>query len=626
MADNRTIVFNEKMRYSEKYDHYTFQMKHRRNYWWMLLFLLPLLLFIRCEKDLKVVCLDKDSGERLSGVSVEVKYTAHFLYSDGSFFKNRLILMEEKTDEEGEAFFKKMPCSVYSYLFYCLSKMSVEAADECHEAEGQSYFFHFTSSVTLLMEPHRENLYVKIVDLETGDPLPDATLSYKYMEAGVEKVDSVHADAAGEAVLPDMRYCGLVSELRGSCYGYADTTRCDVPCQDLLEASDRQALRLRPIKERFTFFVKNKETKEPIPNAICQVELTRPSGKKSQPRTLTTSIDGKGIAAYDDAFVLATISITAQKQHFKPGSLEGGPWVVEKFIEQSDDVRTIWLESEPYLVEYVNVDSINGRPIPGVRNEIVVTDPVGKVERFTEISNGNGVFPVTAKENSKIEIISTKQPYYKKKQTLIRKFRDKKVIPMEPVMAQVRLRTVEDVANRPLLPQCALDVKGSISGRLQPSNSGNGEFTVKARLGEQVSIVASKDGYSTNSTTVRNTPMSDLKSGKDIPLKPDPVEYNYSKDIQGVSKECYDLKRSPVVRFSFSWNCCSACTLIVVQDDNGNVIARFGVDSPGGNGDGMRYTPPSGSVVLSSSTQSICVLVQNVNGHVCTYQIKVLGN
>lgn len=541
------IKASKKLKYKEQQDTYTVQLVHRRKPWWLLLLLLPLLLLIQCHKDITVTCHEPDTGAPIVDQPVTMTYHSHFVYDRGHFFTNDSISLTQKTDAKGTTVFRGLRCSVYSYIFYCLSQASFTAKSQCHAAAGEKHNFHYTSKVDLKMLPRREDLHIKLVDKETGDILPDAVLTFKYVELGKEKTDSVKADPAGVATIKQMRYCSVMKLLKGSCYGYADTTKADVPCQQLVIANDSATLKLRPIKKRFTFFVKNLETKQPIPGAECYVTLTHPRGKKFGPKKVTTSIDGKGMAFYDNAFILSVINIKAHKRHYHDSILTGGPWTVEKFLQQKPDVRTIWLRPEPYLQEFVNIDSINGRPIPGVKNRIKITHPNGKTETIEEISNRNGVFPVTAKEDDRVEIVSTKTGEYKDKRTVLPKFKnvkDKK-IRMAPEMVTLQFRTVID-PSWAQLPDCQLRVSGSISGSLSPSNSGNGAFQVTFRKAERLSITASKAGYTTNSTKVSNNTYTDLNVAdqrrRDIPLKQDLPPCGAGKNVPKGSNDNHHVK------------------------------------------------------------------------------------
>lgn len=532
MAKNnnlQSIRIDKKLKYKEEHNHYSLQLCHVHRPWWLLFLLLPLLLFIKCSKDITVSCVEPIGELPVENIPVTMEYQSHFLWNDGKFFTSDTIRLIQHTDSLGKTVFKDLPCSVFSYVFYCLQKVSFTAVDDCHVALDERRNFHYRWHITLDMEPRLEDLHVQLLDKETGDILPDGILIYKYIELGEEKTDSAHADAAGIATLSQMRYCSVMTELKGTCYGYADTMYVDIPCQSLLNTNDSTALRLRPIKERFTFFVKNKETKQPIPDALCKVSLTHPGKSKHvEKREVGTSIDGQGLAVYDKAFILSTMAITASKQHYKDGQLEGGPWTVEVFNRQNDSIRTIWLEPEPYLEEFVNIDSITGKPIPGVTNVIKVIDHDGTVTETTEMSNSNGVFPVWAKEDAKVEVFSTKAPSYKKKISIYPKYKDikeeEKKIKMQPVLETLKFRTVREEKPNVLLPKCTLTITGSESGLLIPTNSGNGEFSVTMRKYEYLSIVASRKGYKTNRTKVQNRDWEYLRVNqerRDIPLKLD---------------------------------------------------------------------------------------------------------
>ncbi len=626
MSDKKLVIRLDKgVKFKNEYNEYSLQLCHPHRPWWLLLLLVPLLLFIKCNKDISVTCIEPESNVAIDDVPVTLEYTAHFLWNNGKFLANDSISLTQNTDENGNTTFKDLPCSVYSYIFYCLSQASFTAKSGCHAVAGEEKNFHYTKHVDLMMQPRREDLQVPLLDKETGDELPSGTLIYKYEELGVEKTDSAKADARGIVTLPQMRYCSMIKEMTAQCYGYADTSKVDIPCQDLLTPTDSTAMHLRPIKARFEFFIKNKETKQPIPDASCAVTLTHPGkSKTTDTRNVKTSVDGKGMAFYNDAFILSTIAIHASALHYKDGDLESGSFTVENFLNQDEDTRTIWLEPEPYAEEFVNVDSITGKPIAGVENTVKVIHTNGTNSTEKVISNSNGVFTIKAKEDDRIEIISVKRPEYKDKASIYPKFvsiKNKKV-KMQPNLVDLKFQTVKEVSGQPALPNCKLVVQGSISGSLQPYNSGStGAFTVKARVNEKLSITASKGGYATNSTTVRNEPVSNLKAGRKIPLKPEPVIYENSSGIQGTTKDCYDLKDSPC-DFLLEWKLCDACTMLIVTDANGNILGRFGRNDPAGHGRGIQYTPPQGSKVLHSSTQTVCVTRTDVNGDPCWYRIS----
>jgi hypothetical protein len=149
-----------------------------------------------------------------------------------------------------------------------------------------------------------------------------------------------------------------------------------------------------------------------------------------------------------------------------------------------------------------------------------------------------------------------------------------------------------------------------------------GVYDVSFRRDELVSITASKPGYSTNSTKVKNASYSQLQkqSDRDIPLA---MNWEYHRSLPSglpshyTETECYDLYEANV-SFLFTWNVCSVCTMIVIKDNNGNIIDTFGIDD-------INHRPtnhPSyGSIRLKSPTRKICVFVQDKNGCTGNYHI-----
>lgn len=523
------IRFSKRIKYKEEFTQYSLQLSHVHRPWWLLLLLFPLLFFVKCNKNITVSCIEPNSKVPIENLPVTMKYESHYLWSNGNFLATDSVFRTQNTDPKGQTVFKDLPCSVFSYIFYCLSKVTFSAKNDCYAVTDEKHNFHYTQYAKLMMLSHLEDLHIKLIDNETGDILPDGIVIYKYVEQEKEITDSVYADAAGIATIPQMHYCSIMKEIKGTCYGYADTIRINVPCQSLISANDSTTLKLRPLKERFTFFVKNKETKQPIPDALCNVSLAYPGkSKKVANRQVKTSIDGKGIAVYDSAFVLSTIAITASKTHYKDGKLENDSWTVEKFNKQNDTTRTIWLEPEPYLQEFINVDSITGKPIPGVKNVIKITDSNEQTATTTETSNRDGIFPVSAKESAQIDIVSINIPEYKLIKTTFPQFKDikdkDKKIRMQPIMETLKFRTIRQEKEDVLLPNCNLQITGSTSGILLPNNSGNGKFSVTMRKYEYLNIVAVKKGYTINSTKVKHKDWSYLQvdqKRRDIPLKLD---------------------------------------------------------------------------------------------------------
>lgn len=519
------VNFRKNFKFNDDRLDYTFQMKKRNWKWlWLLLLLLPLLLLIRCEREIAVTAVDKESGEEIPGVEVTVNYTSHYLYKDGILFCSETGQQTIKTDDEGRGMFKGLGCSVYSYIFHCLSRASFDAADDCHVMDpAQSKCnFHYTRTHEITLSPRTVDVSVDVVDRETNDPVADARVLYTYMLGKTAKTDSTVSDAAGKAKLVKVPQCGKVIFRLVSCYGYEDLLNEERSVAAMLSVADSATLRLQPMKQSFTYFVKNKFTCEPVPDATVEVTLTAPNGNVIGGRT-RTNVDGRGRGAYQDAFVLAKVDLKATKRNYKEGHLDRD-YTVEQFAKLPDSLRVVYIEPEPDVQQFRNVDSLTNEPIVGVRNAIRRYSVDGNTYDVTEPSNRNGVFDVKAIPGDRIEITS-EHDYYETKQTRISKFDKGDVIKMTPKKLDLTFRTV-DADDRELLPECRLDIRTSRSRVTTPVSSGTGEFEVRGLYyGETISITVAKKDYSTNNTTVHEAKVSELVNApqrdRDIPLHKD---------------------------------------------------------------------------------------------------------
>ena len=138
------------------------------------------------------------------------------------------------------------------------------------------------------------------------------------------------------------------------------------------------------------------------------------------------------------------------------------------------------------------------------------------------MSNRNGVFSFPALVGDKIIIDSTCDPGYEPKHTEIPKFEKEQTVYLKPVLVNLDFRTLI-AGTQKLLPGCTLQITDTDGNRYQPTNSGNGQFTVKdVRYAAVITIVASKSGYEPNNYSVNHQKVSYLKQApqdkRDIPL------------------------------------------------------------------------------------------------------------
>lgn len=516
-----------KFSYDGNNSDYNFQLKKRPNLWWLLLLLLPLVLLIPLKKDITVYT--KSGGNPEPYVDVSMNYTARYLLWNKKFMVKMPYDTIQQTDSEGRTVFKKLGYSVYSLVFHFRNPIVFRAGgSDCYEPIERSCWFHTKRRVVLDMEPKMADVTLKVVDKELRFEIPGAKVECQYEGRNGTQHTSDETDATGCVMLKDAKKCGECNSIKVSAEGYADTLLTNIKVEEMLQG---YVIPLRPLKERFIFYVKNVYNKEPIPNALAEVTLTL-NGQAGSASKTPTNVDGLGQGFFDDARILATIGIKASKDGYYDSVYvapqgKPNPITVKEFVKLADDDRIVWLRPKPQTVQFRNVDTISGDPIAGVRNEIVIVGVDGKTRGpKVEISNRNGYFPVTALPGDKITINSTLDPNYYPKTTVIDSFENKEeTVYMRPVLVDLAFRTLEMSGNTigEELPDCDLVV--TVDGkRVDPTNSGTGTFTVpQLRLSSDISIVASKEYYETNDTKVRHRNVGYLYNAsqdeRDIPLK-----------------------------------------------------------------------------------------------------------
>lgn len=552
--------YKTRFRFDKSCLEYEIGLRKKRNKWgWLLLLLFPLLL-IRCEKDVWVEVTD-ERGEVLPQTEVSLDYVAHYLYKNG-LLKNEAYRGTEITDSTGIARFEHLGYSVFSSVFYMFLPVQIAAKSECYELEGgKSKWFHFIFSghkVCISLKAIRQDVQMKVVDDELGTPVADAVLYYTFDYKGEIRADSLRTDENGIVAIPDVPCCQVIDRIDTRKYGYREDVREGVDVAGLLSDDVYRTVRLVPVKEKIDFFVKNKFTRQPVPGATVVVTLEdRRMGKRME-TTVVTNVDGAGRGFYEDAFVLAELQLKATRFHFKAGQLEK-KYRVKDFLTLPDSLRTVWLEPEPYVVEFRNVDTLTCRPVTGVNNRIVVKGIDGNEQKYAETSNRNGYFCVKAREGDWIEIVSVLLPGYQVKQTVIPQYDKEETVWMYPKVVSLDFRTLDGYDNS-LLPDCSLEVYADGQPVGKPVNSGNGNFRVEAlRLDQRLTIVASKKGFQTNGYKIKDILVAYLakapQTAGDIPLELPDCQTSGTNNTtagSGCVVHEYDLKQaSGMFRFDY---------------------------------------------------------------------------
>lgn len=524
MKKFKDIKYSEDFQIESGKSDYEFRMK-KPSYWWLWAFgiiAFLLLCCVRCEHSIDVKTVDIDSGENIVCDSVVINYTSHYLYKDGRFFVDETHSITQAPDADGIVHFSDMPCSVFSYVFYAFSNAEYTVESDCSVLPESSAagLFHYKWSQTLKLTPKTTDLILNVIDSETNEPLADALLQYSYNRGGKTVNDSIRSDAAGRCNIPDIPTCGSINISRMSCYAYKDTSNVSISIIEALSDDEIATIPLTPVKESFTFFVHNKYTHQPIPDAKVEVVLKN-KNNVIRHGPIPTNVDGTGRGAYNDAFIGATLELRASKTNYKD-SIYTPICTVKEFIDKPDSLRVIYLEPLPNNQTFVNVDSISHEPIVGVMNHIVVKSIDGNEYKYEETSNQQGVFTFKAIEGDHIVIDSKLDPQYEPKHTEIAKFGKGDTIFMKPIIVKLTFKTVIESTGA-LLPDCQLTITTTKSRVTEPRTTGNGVFTVDGLLpSEKISIVSVKQGYETNDYTINEYLVSDLfyapEKWREIPM------------------------------------------------------------------------------------------------------------
>lgn len=154
---NREIVRDFSFKYNETCDHYLFFLKPPFNWKKLLYLLIPLLLLllclIRCERDITVQTVNS-SDDPVTDCNVSLAYTEHAFCKNGNIFFSEGHNYNGVTDSIGEYTFHKVPCSVFSYIFYAFHKGKVNAESPEGDLACESFLFHWTNYVKIILNDH----------------------------------------------------------------------------------------------------------------------------------------------------------------------------------------------------------------------------------------------------------------------------------------------------------------------------------------------------------------------------------------------------------------------------------------------------------------------------------------
>ena len=268
MEENFKRINNgDKIISEENNETYVLTIKKKHFPWWIFLLLLPLVLLIKCNKDIVVNCQDNRQNA-IPNQSVTLKYQSYFIWNQG-FMKNDSVIRTAKTDDNGNATFTALPYSVYSYLFFRQEKVKVYAFNECFSGSDTTKLFHSTDRINLVLGTQTINAKIKLQDITNNQPLSQGKITI------IENNQNLNANANGEIDIKNLNLCSEIS-LKGSCTGYYDSLVSNIKVKDI--AQNNYILRLRPIKKEEP---KKEEPKKQEPK---KEEPKKEEPKKEEPK------------------------------------------------------------------------------------------------------------------------------------------------------------------------------------------------------------------------------------------------------------------------------------------------------------------------------------------------------
>lgn len=209
-----------KFTYDGLSDSYTASVKKPLCLWWLLLLLLPLLLFIRCQREIKVTVKDK-AGNLIENVTVELNRG-----------ENRLT---EETNSKGRATFSdsKLSYNGWDYIFRHNEKIKFTAIPSSPYLKTTvSEKFHSSDNVVIILDEQGFDIQVKVVDVISGQPIPDAEVAATANGSGI---GTFTTNTNGVATIPNVHESDRMSlAARAKNYESNDTTLAAISGKELI--------------------------------------------------------------------------------------------------------------------------------------------------------------------------------------------------------------------------------------------------------------------------------------------------------------------------------------------------------------------------------------------------------
>lgn len=532
------------------------KVRERKFPWWILLLLLPLILLIPISRTVRVQIAEQDTQVAVAYQDATLKFPHR-----GTFGGFEYRYLTNPTDELGRVEFEVASQPLWVVLFIKSDTAFVSCTNGCYAGTFFDYYYKYPRSEYLPMTipPVLTNLTIQVIDAENREPLPDCDVEIRRSFAGDRRTDTVRTDEAGNVYIAGMPVCGQLT-VKACRDGFACDSIKGI-AGDIANNPDStvRIIKLRPLKASISVIVRDLNTRELLPGATVTLTLG------GQTTSFRTNTNGVGIGIFDDQRILETMTLAASKEHYHDTTMTD-IGTVRDFVARSAEQRTMYLRPITKNLVVLNTDGAN--PLANVKNEVYIN---GRL-RTTVLSNRNGKFTVPGiLHDDVITIVSSKQGYntndtkVKDKPLSALDTQESRTIPLSRDLVFINTDGTSALAG----VRNDVYVNGALREAIYSGS--DGKFTVPNLMQTDVlSITASKTGYNTNSTKVRNKSLIDLNTQElrtiplsEIPAPPPPPPPPVNPpDLQGQSGD---------LRINLQWD--TPCDLdLHVKDPCGREI------------------------------------------------------
>ncbi len=535
----------KEIKYNPNQEEYIIKIKKRCKWCWLLLLLLllPLLLLIPLKKDVKFKVLNSHNNSVVEGLNVSFAYVKRDLFN----FKTHKFFTREyrykyapyysdTTNEKGIVVIKNIKYTVYQWLFRNKDTTRTFAAGECFKLDTIIHLFKLKRENTVYTTPATLDFEFTVVDADdNNEALPDALVRIKSDKLSTS--DSVRSDNAGKVIFKKIPKCSNI-EVIGSKYGwYNDTIKGNA--RNIYQKDD--TLFLKQEKVIVKFFVKDLFTKKPLVKAHGKL-FFKSDPEKQVGKDAITNTNGVAKGVFENVHKIKKIRIDVNKRkeliyYNDSSTVDYLSYInVESWNKRSDKQKIIYLRPNPNPILFQDIDCKTKRGLSNVENTVLIVKSNGtKIGPVAIFSDKNGNFSISAGMGDKITIkAKTKSicpnEYLPNTTTIVNALYDnlkdnaaKRKIPLCKKQApQLQFKNI-DKESKVALSGVRNRVNVQGGGSFSYTSKSDGSFMVTDVYECQIiSIVASKSGYETNSTSVVKKKFDALRTNSNdriIPLK-----------------------------------------------------------------------------------------------------------